>query len=136
MVGHAHYPFLDPDPTPASCSPHAIEGLLRQELGYRGVAIADDLEMGAVSQGEGWLDAAVSAIAAGCDQVLVCHTRERMFRLRDEIARRVKDGSLPASRVAEAARRVHTLRGRALPPPPFDSFPAARQALADRFGVE
>lgn len=135
MVGHAHYPFLDPEPRPASCSPVVIRGLLREELGYEGVAIADDLEMGAVDQGEGWLDAAVASLAAGCDQVLVCHTRSRMVRLRDEIVRRVQAGALPASRLSEAAGSVRTLRLRARGRPEAPPFAAARAALVEAFGA-
>ncbi|MGD8376407.1 MAG: beta-N-acetylhexosaminidase [Acidobacteriota bacterium] len=135
MIGHAHYACLDPEPRPASGSPAVIRGLLRGELGYDGVAIADDLEMGAVDQGEGWLAAAVSSLAAGCDQVLVCHTRPRMIRLRDEIVRQVQAGTLPASRLSEAARRVRSLRLRAGERPEAPPFAAARADLVEAFGT-
>ena len=47
MVGHAHYPALNPEERlPASCSPEIVNGLLRKELGYGGLVVSDDLEMG------------------------------------------------------------------------------------------
>src|SRR5262249_32579926 len=49
VIGHAHYPAFDgPSPLPSSVSRNIVSGLLREELGFKGVAITDDLAMGAI----------------------------------------------------------------------------------------
>lgn len=74
MVGHAIYPELDD--RPASLSRKIITGLLRQKLGYRGLVITDDMEMGAIHDFEA---AVVEAAAAGADIILVCHTPAKIM---------------------------------------------------------
>jgi beta-N-acetylhexosaminidase len=115
MIAHVHCPFLDPDPIPASGSRRAVEGVLRDELQFRGVAIADDLEMHALDQGAGWLAAGEAAIRAGCDMVLICKSRPRMIAFRDHLVASLVSGSLPEARVLEAADRVRALRARVAP---------------------
>jgi len=134
MVGHAHYPFLDPVARPASASPAVIQGLLRGELGYAGTAIADDLEMGAVEQGAGWVDAAAAAIAAGCDMVLVCHSIDRMRQLRDRLLADASSGRLPPARLEGAAARVRRLQELATPQDGGD-FAGCCDTLRRRFAA-
>jgi beta-N-acetylhexosaminidase len=97
---------------PATWSAAAITGVLRGELGFTGVVITDALEMRAVSDPHGVPEAAVAAVAAGCD--LLCFGRdqdaEMYLAVRDAITRSIADGRLPAERVAEAAGRVAGLR--------------------------
>jgi beta-N-acetylhexosaminidase len=93
MVGHAVYPALDSKP--ASLSRRIVTGLLREELGFGGVVISDDMEMGAI----GDLPAAVrQAVAAGVDLVLVCHTPEKIMAA-FEALQRVKVPAESAARV-------------------------------------
>ena len=132
MIGHAHYPFLEPSRLPASASRRVIQDLLRTELGYTGVAIADDLEMGAVDQGENWAAAAAATVAAGCDMVLVCHSVERMTLLRDRLVEDVLRGRLPEQRLQEAASRIDALRSRTCAPDGEDPG-RAQEALRERF---
>jgi beta-N-acetylhexosaminidase len=136
MVAHVHCPFLDREPIPASGSRRAIEGMLRQELTFGGVAIADDLEMGALDQGAGWLAAGERAIQAGCDMVLICKSRSRMIAFRDHLVASLLSGSLPESRLREAVGRVRALRARL---PELDEAPGgpedAIEELRRRFGA-
>src|SRR5689334_19380668 len=75
MTSHPLYPHLDPAPrTPATFSRLIVEEYLRGEVGYRGVIVSDDLEMGAVKELCPVGEAAVRAAAAGHDLLLVCHT--------------------------------------------------------------
>lgn len=74
MVSHAHYPALDH--RPASLSSAVITKLLRQKLGYAGVVVTDDMEMGAIHNFE---TAVGQAVHAGADLVLVCHTPEKIL---------------------------------------------------------
>ena len=78
MVGHAHYPAWDPDETrPATGSRSIITGLLRGELGYRGLVVSDDMEMGAVRDRDRGGSFAVEATRAGCDLLLYCADLDR-----------------------------------------------------------
>jgi len=74
MVSHAHYPILDS--RPASLSSAIMTGLLRERLGFTGVIVTDDMEMGAITDFEG---AVVAAVQAGADLVLICHTPEKIM---------------------------------------------------------
>ena len=134
MMGHAHYPFLEERAIPASCSRAVATDLLRGELGFDGAAIADDLEMEALDQGPGWLEASASALRAGCDMVLVCRDRRRMIQFRDYLVDRVRDGSFPAARLEEAAGRAATLRRAAARGAASAGLAQSRAKLRRRFG--
>jgi beta-N-acetylhexosaminidase len=71
MTAHVLVPSLDDD-KPATLSPRIVRGILREELGYQGVILSDDLEMKAIAAAYRVPDAAVEAIAAGCDALLIC----------------------------------------------------------------
>jgi beta-N-acetylhexosaminidase len=74
MVGHANYPAWDRDGLPATLSPSILGGLLREELGFGGVVLSDDLEMKALAPWGDVPERAAAAFAAGCDVLLVCHS--------------------------------------------------------------
>lgn len=95
MVGHARYPALDDKP--ASLSHAIITGLLRRQLGFTGLVLTDDLEMGAIANFE---DAVTEAFAAGADMLLVCHTPEKIHTAYEALSK------LPAKQFAEAQRRI------------------------------
>jgi beta-N-acetylhexosaminidase len=71
MTAHLLIPAVD-EQHPVSLSPALIEGWLRRDLGYDGLVVSDDLGMKAVSDRYGAPEAAVAAVAAGCDCVLLC----------------------------------------------------------------
>jgi len=136
MIAHAHYPFWEPSPMPASCSTKIVQEILRGELGFSGLAVADDLEMGAVEHSTGAIAAGAKALAAGCDMLLVCRSRLRMREVRDQLVAALADGSLSLERVRQATARVDQLRRAAAAAPAPPAFSAARQALVERFGPE
>ena len=113
MPGHLRVPELTGD-LPASLSPAAVTGLLRGELGFDGVVISDGLEMKATSDAFGIPGAAVLAVAAGVD--LLClgrDTDEEMYlAVRSALGAAVAAGTLPGSRLEDAADRVTGLRTR------------------------
>lgn len=111
MVGHAHYPALDPEPRPSSFSPTIISGLLRDTIGFRGLVITDDLEMGAIAKRYGPADTVRMAIAAGNDLLLFCHQTECV-----EIAVRTL-GKMPPSELSAPLARIAAFK-RAIPPTP------------------
>jgi beta-N-acetylhexosaminidase len=109
MVAHVRYPALDPE-WPASLSAEVIGGLLRRRLGFRGLVLSDDLEMGAVRSTWGVGGAAVRFLAAGGDLALVC----REAGTRDEavaaVERALATGAVAPEAAADARRRRAALR--------------------------
>src|SRR5204863_5955685 len=99
MTAHILIPSLDEE-LPGTLSPAIVDGLLKQQLGYDGLVLSDDLEMKAISGRYGHSDATVRAIAAGCDAVLMCAPKpdEQMAALEALIyaveSRRIPPGRL------------------------------------------
>ncbi|HDR14830.1 MAG TPA: beta-N-acetylhexosaminidase [Desulfobacteraceae bacterium] len=116
MTSHAVYPGLDPG-TPATLSRKIITDLLRKKLGFRGLVITDDLEMGAVAGGPGVARSAVAAFQAGGDILLVCENHERIVESIDAVKRAVLRGDIPALRLRESAERIHRAKA-AIPKDP------------------
>jgi beta-N-acetylhexosaminidase len=110
MLSHVVFPAIDPD-RPASLSPALVRGELRKRLGFRGLAITDDLGMRALSATTSPEKSAVEALSAGADLLMLVDMRAAP-RVRDAIVAAVKEGRLPAARLDEAARRVLELKFR------------------------
>jgi beta-N-acetylhexosaminidase len=106
MTAHIRVPALDE--APATLSPRVVTGLLRGELGFDGLVIADALEMKAVSATYGVARAAVLAIAAGVDALLVGHDlgEEAVEIVQRALVEGVAAGDLPEARLREAAEQV------------------------------
>lgn len=100
------------DTTPAALSPEIVTGLLRDRLGYRGVAITDDLSAGAIRGSYEPGEAAVMALRAGADLVQVSNPDE-VDDVREAIAAALEDGELSPGRLAQAVERVLRLKRRA-----------------------
>ena len=109
MTAHVVYPALDPQ-QPASLSSVIMNDLLRKRLGFQGVIVSDDLEMGAIVRHSSVTAAAVQALSAGADLLLVCQSLERALGARDACRRALQQGILTGERVTEAQRRVERLR--------------------------
>lgn len=75
MTAHVVYPAWDPH-RPATLSPRILRAVLREQLRYRGLLVSDDLEMAAIAQGNDLGEAALRALEAGVDGLLVCQTTE------------------------------------------------------------
>lgn len=105
MVGHVVYPAVDAK-HPASLSHAVITGLLRQKLSYDGVVFTDDLEMGAISKQYDFGEAAVMAVEAGADVILVCHEYEHMREAYDGLLEAVNSGRIPQERLDASVRRI------------------------------
>ncbi|HNW36979.1 MAG TPA: glycoside hydrolase family 3 N-terminal domain-containing protein, partial [Candidatus Ozemobacteraceae bacterium] len=74
MTAHVFFPAFEPSPNlPATMSEAVLTGLLRRELGFKGLLITDDLEMGAITEAFGVADAARRSFLAGADLLLICH---------------------------------------------------------------
>ena len=109
MTAHVLYPTLDPD-FPATVSRKILTGLLRQQLGFNGVIITDDLEMGAVVRHSTIDQAIINALTAGADMLLVCHKIELAIAARDACVQAVTSGAILQTRIEEAAQRISALK--------------------------
>ncbi|MBI5568972.1 MAG: beta-N-acetylhexosaminidase [Desulfomonile tiedjei] len=111
MTAHILYPFLDRD-HPATLSHAIISGLLRRRMGYDGVVVSDDLDMGAVANQFSTAECALMAIQAGVDIPLICNKPEKAFAAAARIVDAIKDRDVSKSRMAESLRRIKTLKGK------------------------
>lgn len=80
MVSHAAYPETAEKKKPASVSRFWIETVLRNRIGYRGLVVSDDLEMGGILKYMSIEEAAVEAVRAGTELIEICHSPELILR--------------------------------------------------------
>jgi len=114
MTAHVFVPALDEE-APATLSPRIVQRLLREELGYDGVILSDDLEMKAISARLPIQQAAVQAIRAGCDGLLICSGDfETQARTLEALIRAAETGELPAARLDSALLRLRRAKERFL----------------------
>jgi beta-N-acetylhexosaminidase len=145
MIGHIALPAWDDTQhacgvyRPASISPALVTGLLRRELGFEGLIVTDDMNMGGVAGYARRRERTVACIAAGCDMLLFPKLPDDYVILLDA----VRSGALPQACVDAAVRRVlafkarlhlHTgaLFGPAVAPPDQEAFAAASRQIAAR----
>ena len=105
MVSHAMYPQIDPD-HPSSLSKVIITDWLRKDMGYNGVVVTDDMDMGALAKHYTFGDMAVQSILAGSDILLVCHEYEHMQEAYNGLMKAVKDGRISKERLDESVKRI------------------------------
>jgi beta-N-acetylhexosaminidase len=110
MASHALYPALDPERI-ASQSPAVLQELLRDELGFEGVAMTDSLEADAVLSRSSVEVAAERSLAAGADLLLMTG-RGSWIRVFPHLLRRARRSPALRARIAESAERVADLRAR------------------------
>ena len=105
MVSHAMYPQIDAD-HPSSLSKVLITDWLRKDMGYNGVVVTDDMDMGALAKHYTFGDMAVQSILAGSDILLVCHEYEHMQEAYNGLMKAVKDGRISKERLDESVKRI------------------------------
>lgn len=129
MAAHASFPNLGLQETgqngkllPSSLSYNFITTLLREELGYAGLVLTDDLEMGAIINNYGIGEACKMAILAGHNMLSICadpaHIREGLAAVRQAFA----DGEITVARIDESLRRIAAMKSRMSDPLPFNTF--------------
>lgn len=140
MTAHAHYPSVDgPEPLPATFSRRLLTGWLREEIGYEGLVISDDLEMGALATFGTPGERAVRTLSAGADIALFCHHLDAPRIARDAIVRALETGSIDAGTVTRSLTRLASLLARfpgaraPSSPAPFDD---CVEALSDLLASE
>lgn len=110
MTSHTVYPQLDPD-QPATLSPRILGGVLRDELGYEGMVVTDDLEMGAIENEGTVADAALVAFGAGADMLLICHEHSKIIAAHELLSKAV-GGEISEERVRRSLERIGEVRRR------------------------
>jgi beta-N-acetylhexosaminidase len=114
MIGHAHYPCFDPaGAVPASLSPAVIRDCLVRELGFRGLVMTDDLDMGAILNTFGWEETIRRAVRAGNHFIMICH------RLEAAEAALATLEAMPAGELEPALTAVAEFKRRLAPPDDF-----------------
>src|SRR2546426_4185424 len=138
MTSHPVYPNLDTTRVPATFSRRIVHDCLRSEVGFSGVIVSDDLEMGAIGETCPIGEAVVRTAAAGHDLLLVCHTEPAQRAAACAFVEADRSGVPPIRDLEAAAERVRRLRERRAtrfeggpPAPEPDAGPLAR-AIATR----
>lgn len=106
LIGHANYPLVTRDAVPASLSKKWIANVLRKRIGYRGLIVSDDLEMGGVLKAAPIEQAAVQFIRACGDLCLICRKEECVMKSYESLIRETERDRRFARRIADSAARV------------------------------
>jgi beta-N-acetylhexosaminidase len=110
MVAHIRLPNIEPDAWPASLSPVVITTLLREELGYDGVIMTDELGMDAILENYPLGEAAVQALLAGNDLLLTVETANHPEIVHQALLQAVQSGRISEARIDESLRRLIRLK--------------------------
>ena len=113
MIGHAFYPSLEETRTPSSLSRCVITDLLRSELGFRGLVMTDDLDMGAILNHYGLEETIRLAISAGNDLAMICHRVNVVEEALGHLSR------VPRADLDRALANVAAFKAKLAPPDPF-----------------
>lgn len=111
MVGHISLPDVLDSQTPASLSSEIVQNLLRDEMDFNGVIITDALNMGAISQNYTSADAAISAVKAGVDMLLMPLDFRAAY---EALINAVQQGEISEQRINESVRRVIRIKEKML----------------------
>jgi beta-N-acetylhexosaminidase len=110
MTGHLSVPALEPDAdTPATLSPRILTDLLRKELGFQGLIVTDAMDMGGITARNAPGEAAVRAVAAGADAVLMPPVPDAAF---EALQAAVKSGRISRERLDASVRRMLQAKAR------------------------
>jgi beta-N-acetylhexosaminidase len=106
LISHANYPAVTRDKLPASLSKKWITDVLRKRIGYKGLIVSDDLEMGGVLRAARIDNAAVAFIRAGGDLCLVCRQQEFIEQAFERMQRTFERDAGFRRRVRESVKRI------------------------------
>ncbi|MCU7496590.1 MAG: T9SS type A sorting domain-containing protein [Ignavibacteria bacterium] len=128
MTGHLYNAKIDT--LPATLSRKTVQGILRDQLGFNGVVISDELSMGAISNYYGLFEAAAMAVNAGIDILLyksnlLSDSTSLVRKLEDYLEQKVLDGTIPMSRIDESYARIMELKNKYFAPSGLGSLSAS-----------
>lgn len=107
MVGHMSAPALAGDNTPSSLSGAVVTDILRNELNFRGVIITDAMNMAAISDYYEADEAAILALKAGCDMILMPEDFEKAY---NGVLEAVQNGTISEERIDDSLRRIYRIK--------------------------
>lgn len=110
MGSHILFPKLEPDNVPCTMSRRIITGVLKDRLGFPGLVVSDCMEMDAIKKYYGTVKGVVSAMAAGVDMVLVCHTAALQEESARAVLQAVEEGKLSGEEMRRSAEKVVRLK--------------------------
>ncbi len=134
MVNHAAYPLTADPERPATVSKFWMQTVLRKRIGYRGIVVSDDLEMGGVAKFMPIADAAVETVRLGADLALICHHPEPIFEAYEALIREGEKSTafhrIVLGRARESGRkRVETFPAKMPPALTQKQFEALRSRI-------
>lgn len=106
MSAHIYFPALETERLPVTLSHSVLTGLLRKELGYEGMIVTDCMEMKAIANHYGTVQAAVMAVEAGADLVLISHTAQLQKEAFEALMNAVSSGRISERRIDESVKRL------------------------------
>jgi beta-N-acetylhexosaminidase len=128
LTAHVRFPAVEARALPATLSRAVIGGLLRERLGFRGIVVTDCMEMKAIA--DGFPDAAVMAVEAGADMIIVSHSPGLQIDYARKILEAVRSGRLAESRIDESLARILAMKALAAEARRPSASGAGREARA------
>jgi beta-N-acetylhexosaminidase len=113
MSSHAVYPALDPG-VPATLSRKIMGELLRDKMGFKGLVVSDDLEMGAIGKERPLPEGAADAFEAGVDLLLICEDQSLLRESIDQLRNKLLREEISSERLHESLRRIAEAKKRFL----------------------
>ena len=127
MVAHAVYPNAhlqdagsDGKLLPSSLDPRIVTSLLRGELNFKGVAVTDDMEMGAIVRHYGIGEASKMAVKAGEDMIAICASMEAIDEAYTAVTKAVSSGEIMEEMIDRSVQRIFQLKTKIAEPPAFE----------------
>ena len=127
MICHGWYPCFESQPTPATVSRRIVTGLLRNEFGFDGLVMTDDLDMGAILTGYRLDETIRGTVDAGNDIVMLCHRVPEIETVHQIL------GTLPSDQIDRAQKFISEFKKNLSPPYKFseNTFQEINQEIAD-----
>ncbi|TNJ66744.1 beta-N-acetylhexosaminidase [Paenibacillus hemerocallicola] len=110
MSSHIYFPSFETEKRPVTLSRNVLTGLLREELGFDGVIMTDCMEMKAIADHYGTVAAAVLAVEAGADCVLISHRHDLQEEAIEALVAAVESGRLSEARIDESVERLLAMK--------------------------
>jgi beta-N-acetylhexosaminidase len=131
MISHASYPAAVPEP--ASISGYWIREVLLREMGYGGLIVSDDMEMGGILKYTGMAEAAVASLAAGTHLVEICHSPALIFTAYEALLREAENSPSFARLLRRAAAKVGSVATKREPPAPTNTAVKKMRTAVESF---
>lgn len=125
MTAHVVYRGIEGETLPATLSYKVLTGLLKDELGFEGPLITDDMEMGAIKNYYEQHEACFRSFMSGADIILICHTKELQIKTINYFKEKYICGELCDERLTDALTRIFRMKSR------HESFAAAEGRAVD-----